>query len=458
MILIYSPQFLRHQRRWRVLADGDRRLCAQAKSVLCLKNLIMRFWLLRTWPSLSSIDCVRGKTKSRMKSVQQNSNSPRAASLDILPRWLRQLITSRVDKRKQLFRYRLDLYLFICVLLFCLGRWRPLRPILTKVLGWRRRPESNAQQRAIDSAPLADFNRIGPRTRLFTPSSIAKPGELTILCTWLGARPKYIARYVAMYTRIAPRARILLIESDVSILVSSYARQRRALKPAAKVVLDTLTARIEQSSQSRDSSAHHHPQPRILMHVFSNGGSNTATQLLLELRQQSSRPLHLSGMIVDSAPALGTYWKEYEAMMLSLPKGVVAQMMGEIAIHSLLGMLHMWIKAGNENPSALMRRILLDRTYVCGLPTAQGPDGCVVATEEARGNECLHVCYLYSEADALVDWRDIAAHAEIARRMAGCKVKEVVFQDTPHCRHFVGNEELYENAVSEMWSNNSEQL
>lgn len=61
---------------------------------------------------------------------------------------------------------------------------------------------------------------IGPRTSLYTPS-LAVPGQLVIICTWLGVSKKVIAKYVALYQVIAPGAKILLIESNVPILVSS---------------------------------------------------------------------------------------------------------------------------------------------------------------------------------------------------------------------------------------------
>ena len=70
------------------------------------------------------------------------------------------------------------------------------------------------------SKTLADFVSIGPRTCLYSPPQPV-PGQLIIICTWLGAAKKHIAKYTKLYQQIAPGSRILLIESNVQILVSS---------------------------------------------------------------------------------------------------------------------------------------------------------------------------------------------------------------------------------------------
>lgn len=77
---------------------------------------------------------------------------------------------------------------------------------------------------------MNDFINIGPRTSLFTPQNPTS-GQLVIICTWLGAARKHISKYIALYRKLASGARILLIESNVPILISSYVRQRDAIKP-----------------------------------------------------------------------------------------------------------------------------------------------------------------------------------------------------------------------------------
>jgi hypothetical protein len=82
-------------------------------------------------------------------------------------------------------------------------------------------------------SPISGFVSLGTRISLYTPMKPTK-GQLIIMCTWLGAAPKHIAKYVAAYQRIAPRARILLIQSNAPTIVSSYAWQRAAIVPQSR--------------------------------------------------------------------------------------------------------------------------------------------------------------------------------------------------------------------------------
>ncbi|KAL2041639.1 hypothetical protein N7G274_005423 [Stereocaulon virgatum] len=280
--------------------------------------------------------------------------------------------------------------------------------------------------------PLSDFIPLGPRISLYTPANPTR-GQLIILCTWLGAAPKHIAKYTTVYNGIAPSARILLIESGVPILVSSYARQRAAIVPAVLAVLDTL-------SECADNKL----APKILLHMFSNGGTNTATQFLFVLNQRLRAPLPLTGMLYDSCPAKGTYWKDHKAMVYSLPKDVVSRTLGNVVVHIILLMLHTEMACGLENPSSLLRRTLLDENKVAGTSElGNGP-------EDDAGKGPGRACYLYSKSDQMVDWTDVRDHAEEAKGK-GWEVEEVLFEGSSHCGHFQKDEGLYVKAMEKMW-------
>jgi len=232
-------------------------------------------------------------------------------------------------------------------------------------------------------------------------------------------------------------------------MVSSYAKQRAATKPAVTVVLDTLSAfshtpnRIMLSSmQSISEGSKRAEHPKILLHAFSNGGYNSAAQLLLSLKTQTGWPLPLTAVIFDSCPGKGTYWQMYNALMLSLPKGVVWRVVGTVIVHCLLLVMYVSIACGGESPFTLMRRVMLEGTTVSG--TRQVTDG-----ESGEGGE-KKACHLYSKADEMVDWTDVKDHAEEARRK-GWSVKEVVFEGSGHCAHLAKDEERYVVAVREMW-------
>ncbi len=327
------------------------------------------------------------------------------------------------------------------------------------------------------ASTLTEFVQIGSRTSLYTPSRPVS-GQLIIICTWLGAARKHITKYTLLYQRIAPGARILLIQSAVPILISSYVHQRNAIKPAVFVMLDLLaecghhsivsTAEKEAAKgqhrikghQSETNGPIHEKKhnklgaitttststktpPKIILHTFSNGGTNTATQLLFVLKEHLRSPLRLSGLLFDSCPAKGTYWKSYDAMILSLPKNVATRLLGAVAVHCILILLYAWIACGNENPASLSRRTLLDKDTVQGRWEADSGEAEAAVTPG-------RACYLYSKADQMCDWRDVRDHAEDARKK-GLQVEEVVFEGSAHCAHFSADEARYVEAVKGVW-------
>ncbi|KAH6881887.1 indole-diterpene biosynthesis protein-like protein PaxU [Alternaria rosae] len=272
--------------------------------------------------------------------------------------------------------------------------------------------------------PPPSFSKLGPRMSLYTPPSHAT-GELIILCTWLGAARKHIDKYISAYLTIAPNAKILLIQSDVTSVTSSYPNQRKDIMPAVEVVRGVLS-----------HTTKYPPNPKILIHTFSNGGPISATALLLALHTQISTPLPITGIIMDSGPAAGYYWKSYNAMVLSLPSGLLRSA-GYVFVHGILLILFASVALGRyEYPEVLVRRTLLDERFVC-----DGGRG---------GNAKGRVCYLYSKADRMTDWEDVVGHADMAKEK-GWDVGEVVFEGTPHCGHLVGNDGAYVGEMGRMW-------
>ncbi len=297
-------------------------------------------------------------------------------------------------------------------------------------------------------ASSADFVVIGPKTALYTPPK-PNSGDLIILCTWMGAARKHIDKYIAVYHDVAPGARILLIESSVDSLTSAFVRRQRVIKfaPAAAAVLDTLAdcehrsplypkehanrylddeKTVSRNNQSTPSPSR--TEPKILLHIFSNGGMNSATHLLHVLRSQMDEPLALVGIIFDSCPGMGTsYWQSFEAMLLSFPRSLVWRSLGALAVHCFLVFLVVYVACGGENPVTLWRRTLLEES------------------SPARG-----ACYLFSKEDRMIDWTDVEQHAEEARRK-DWKVKEVLFEGSGHCAHLAMDRKRYVGAVQGLW-------
>ena len=297
------------------------------------------------------------------------------------------------------------------------------------------------------ASDFADFVVIGPQTFLYTPPR-PTAGQLIILCTWLGAARKHIAKYIVLYRCIAPSARILLIESSIGILSSIFVPRQRVVKyaPAAAAVLDTLAEcehhfppypkgpsdaclRAEKNDdRTRQSSASSsYADPKILLHIFSNGGMSSATHLLNVLRSRMNKPLALTGIVFDSCPGKGaSYWQSFDAMVLSFPKNPAWRFLGALAVHCFLIILALYIACGNENPVTLWRRTPLEE-------------------HPAHG-----ACYLFSKEDRMIDWIDIQQHAEEARKN-DWRVSEVLFDGSGHCAHLMMDEGRYIEAVKGVW-------
>lgn len=298
------------------------------------------------------------------------------------------------------------------------------------------------------ASSFADFIFVGPRTCLYTPPK-ATPGHLIVLCTWLGAARKHIAKYIDLYRSIAPNARILLIESSVGNLTSALLHQQRVkmFAPAAAAVLDTLAeckdrslpqpkappngSLDEEKTSLRIRSfmpSSSHAKPKVLLHIFSNGGMNSVTHLLHGLRSRMDEPLVLRGMIFDSCPGKGTsYWQTFNAILLAFPKNIVWRFLAALAVHCCLIFFAVYIACGNESPAAFWQRTPLEEN------------------RPARG-----AFYLFSKEDRMIEWTDVEQHAEEARRK-GWRVKEVLFEGSGHCAHLTMDRGRYIEAVNSVW-------
>lgn len=217
------------------------------------------------------------------------------------------------------------------------------------------------------------------------------------------------------------------------ILISSYKHQRRVIEPAVAVVLAALT-----------NSKQENVSPKLLLHTFSNGGTNTAAQLLIVAKAQLGSPIPFSGLVFDSCPAKGTYWKSYDAMILSLPKSPVSTFLGPLMVHGILILLYSWIYYGNENPASLQRRIMLDEQTV-GIGSKQ-----IAAESHTISEGQQMVYYIYSKADKMCDWRDIRDHADEARQ-AGYHVEEFIFEGSAHCAHLFKDPMRYGGTIKSVW-------
>ncbi|CRG86174.1 hypothetical protein PISL3812_03177 [Talaromyces islandicus] len=266
-----------------------------------------------------------------------------------------------------------------------------------------------------------DLKSLGTRVSLYTPQPSA-PDQLVIICGWADGGRRAIARYIDLYTTIAPETRILLIQCSALDLVSPYAWQQASIKPAVQFLLDD--GLLQRKHKSTGAA------PKVLLHSFSNGGGLTATQLFILIREATNAPLPLVGIIMDSSPDGGTYRQTHLAVVVSKPRSMVQRAAVSLLGHAIL--LPIWasyLVGREENSQTVMRRVFLDREYV----------------------DTTSICYLYSKDDLVTNWTCVRMHAEEARKK-GWVVDELEFFGSSHCAHISVDKERYAAAIVKMWT------
>ncbi|KAI1388886.1 uncharacterized protein F4822DRAFT_261362 [Hypoxylon trugodes] len=209
-------------------------------------------------------------------------------------------------------------------------------------------------------------------------------------------------------------------------MISPYSTQESAMKPAEHVVCQVL------DECGGSESGNPGTKPRILFHMMSNGGINSATNLLRVLERRLGKPLPLVGLICDSVPTGASYMKTRRAFMYSFPARFPVNLISSAVIHVLISPLYISIAMGRyEAPEDYWRKSILDEKLI----------------------DSKRICYVASKADKMIDWRDVLSHAEQARPK-NWEVKEFMFEETPHCNHISKYESIYINAVADMWENN----
>jgi len=241
--------------------------------------------------------------------------------------------------------------------------------------------------------------------------------DLILLNTWLNAQPKHIAKYALVYRTLYPLSTIILATSTWhNWAYRSNAAQNASLAPVVDYVLSLP------------------PTAKILLHLFSNGGAWTATQIAFLYKQKTGKPLPLSKMIFDSSPGLGSYSRTTSAFTISLPtwkqnpiwRGIsLVWIHVGMSIATIIGIL-----LRKEETSLRLRRRLNDKTMFNG------------AAERL---------YIYGDKDTLVPPEDVESHA-VWSKAEGWKVTQERFVDGGHVTHVTVDPKRYWAAVEKHWN------
>jgi hypothetical protein len=272
----------------------------------------------------------------------------------------------------------------------------------------------------VQDNPLAPFVKLSSSVFLQDPLEAVgysgKQPRVMVLAFWMNASSRALVKYVVEYRRLAPTARIVFILSSSNdfMLHASQNAQHARLAPAVEAI------------QASDA-----PEGPVFLHMFSNGGVASTTHFLAAYQKATGKPLRVSSMIIDSAPGTATISAGLKAFSFVLPRVWLLHYLSKFLLFVVLAV------------SSLLRRLTHTPHPVTRAQNAINDHGLVRGTGQ---NDSPERCYIYSDADELVDWRDVEKHASEAQAK-GWVVRREKFLGSPHVCHMRSDPERYWNIV-----------
>lgn len=256
--------------------------------------------------------------------------------------------------------------------------------------------------------------------------------ELVLIMSWMNALPQHVSKYAAAYRKLYPTATILHITSSfLEMAFLPQARKRRDLDP----VVDIIQAVKEEDMLGAQDFMETHQkiikrEPRIMIHLFSNGGAYATAQLAQAFKQKTKAPLAIDAMVLDSAPGTGSYSRSLLAIMSSMASAPpLIRIVGYVIANFLLAGMWLLQRVGMGDVIARARKDLNDEQLV-----------------DRRAPRT----YLYSKEDLIVKPNDVETHAlDFANK--GGEVRLHLFSGSAHASHVKADEEKYWMAVEHAW-------
>jgi hypothetical protein len=189
---------------------------------------------------------------------------------------------------------------------------------------------------SIHAPPPRIFERLSPCVVQSSPVPIQTfddedEPELIVFCSWMGANPRHIRKYATYYGETYPNAVILIVTTSViDLAVRPDSAHLNRIRPAIERIKRTL---CEANATKRN--------PRILLHILSNGGSYTACRIADAFRKEVGSPLPVIGMILDSCPGRGNFKQSIAAISVNLPKSFLLRHILFLAATILLA--YLWV-------------------------------------------------------------------------------------------------------------------
>lgn len=246
------------------------------------------------------------------------------------------------------------------------------------------------------------------------------PPSLIIILPWTGAHGRHVSKYTEAYQVLFPSTPLLCITTSTKdICLRSSRRKQQRLRPAVEVI--------------HNHDIYNGGQTNILVHAFSEGGSNKAVELAEAYRKLTGARLPCSAICLDSTPGHPRYSRLCNAIKKSLPPIPILNCTGMLVGRALLGgiwILYEGFKGFENNVISRTRRRLQDPNH---------------------WDLSMPRCYLYSKGDELIAWQDIREHINEAAYY-GASVTDVCFEDSAHCKHAAQYPDRYWGAVSSTWN------
>lgn len=262
--------------------------------------------------------------------------------------------------------------------------------------------------------PLDRFKPLSEKTSLLTPAGVDSSELLIICCAWMNAAPEHIAKYTNAYSKQFPQAIILLIRNS---LFDTFRRQNISRESLAEAV-SVIRSHTKPTSNSKP--------PRILFHIFSNGGANQAVELSSAFKAFEGRPIPAQTLILDSCPGKGQYSSSYRAITSTFPDNMFFNTFGRFIVHL-----------------ALSSRALFQT--VTGVETKFAANGRALNNPSLFDPQSERV-YAYSKADVIVRYTDVEESAQDAEQK-GWSVEKVRFEKSAHAAHLLEDSDRYWKSI-----------
>jgi hypothetical protein len=256
------------------------------------------------------------------------------------------------------------------------------------------------------SQPFDDKNTLSP----------TNSPDLILLFSWTGAIGKHVSKYTETYQKLFPSTPILVITTSLKDLCfrSSINKQVR-LAPIINHIQKTF-GNLE----------------NILVHCFSEGGSNKAVEFAEAYHTFVGEKLPCMALCLDSTPGNPRFWNLCNAFKRSLPHNRIVRASGLVVGSVVLGgawALYTVVKGREDNVISKTRQRLNDENFwSLDIPRA----------------------YLFSKSDDLIEWKDIKEHADDAAGR-GVPTRQACFVKSAHCGHIKEDADEYWKVVMTTW-------